>query len=396
MMAAVIAMIFYSCSEAPRNFNSNLLGPDQISLISTDSYTAGFPQSSNSFKTVIATGNSGRLLLGNYKSSSGAQQEASILIKFDFSTIPDSIKNDLKNNNATVVDSWVIFSKNYAFGDTLQKSLNFAAYKINSPWTSAGFTSDSLNASFSYNSGEDLSSQKAFVNDSSQLYRFHLKAASVNGEIQNFANSVPDYGIYLKPTSSAINTVWGFGAIALNSVTQPALQIVVNKTGVYTDTLGFNALSNVSVLAGNLPTAAQDIILQPRLVAQARIWFDVSSLPSDAIINQARIILIPDSLNTVKGTNYNLNLLAFNIADSASRIVDSTFNPTTIIPSDSGTYEGVITAYVQKWVTAKINQGIIITPQDGLSGMEIFALKGSNASDAAKRPRLKILYTTKK
>lgn len=387
--------MFYSCKEAPRNFDSNLLGPDQVNLINTDSYTAGFSQTSNSFKTVIATGASNRLLLGDFKTSGGAQQEASILIQFNFSTLPDSIKNDLKNNQATIVDSWVLLTKTYAFGDTLKKILNFGAYKINSAWTSAGFTSDSLNGNFSYNSAEDLSSQKAFVTDSTQLYRFHLKASSVNDEIKNYINNVPDYGIYLKPASGN-NVVWGFGAIALNSVTQPALQIVINKTGVYTDTVGFNGLNNVSVLTGNLPTAAGDFILQPRLVSQAKIWFDVSSLPSDAIINQAKIILTPDTLNTVRGTDYSPNFLAFNIADSTSKLIDSTFNSSSITLTNSSTFEGVITAYVQKWVTTKNNQGILITPRDGLTGMDIFAFRGSNASDAALRPRLKILYTTKK
>ena len=42
------------------------------------------------------------------------------------------------------------------------------------------------------------------------------------------------------------------------------------------------------------------------------------------------------------------------------------------------------------------NEGIQIRAATYDTGLELWALKGSNASDLSKRPRLKIIYTNKK
>lgn len=389
ILSILTALIFYSCSDAPRNFNSSLLGPDQINILTASSLTSGFQQRSSSFKTIIPTGSSNTLLLGKY-SNSGTSDEASILIQFAF-FLPDSIKTDLTNNAATITDGWVEFVKTYEFGDSLN-TLDFSAHKINTPWSSIGFTSDSLNTSFTYDN-TDISSNRDVKSDS--INSFHLSTQYLSDALNKYINSQPEYGIYLKPTSGSSKVV-GYSALVFASNTQPALKIVINKPGVYTDTLGFDAFADVSVLSGNLPTVgAEEIVIQSSLVGQSTIAFDVSSLPQDAVINQAKLILTLDTLKTVVGSNYAPVISAFNIADSAGRKIDSTFASATLVKYDT-TYEGIITGYVQRWVTSKQNQGVIISPQDGLNGMEIFVFKGSNASEPWKRPRLEILYTTKK
>ena len=76
-------------------------------------------------------------MLGKYGS-----QEASILIQFAF-YLPDSLKTDLNSGAITITDGWVEFVRTYMFGDSA-KSMDFSAHKITTPWTSYGFTSDSL------------------------------------------------------------------------------------------------------------------------------------------------------------------------------------------------------------------------------------------------------------
>ena len=390
VLTAVTAFIFFSCKEAPRNFNSNLLGPDQINLVNLDSFVAGLPQTSHSFKTVITTGASYTLLLGSYTSHTGNVQDASTLIRFDYSTISDTDKANFLNGSITVNDSWIVFTKTYGFGDTSATQLNFGAYKINTPWTSSGFTSDSLN-NFSYGSN-DVSLQKELATDSTNIYNVHIDPGTIQDEIKSFANGVWDNGLYLKPNSPG-NTVWGFGAIY--SSYPPAIAVSVNRGGVLTDTLYFNAYSDVSVLSGNLESTAQDFYLQTSLIGQAIISFDVSIIPSNAIINQAKLLLTVDPSNTVNGTSYISNISAYNIADSSSRIVDTTLSPITVFSHDSLTYQGDVTTFVQKWVTKRQNQGLLLSPQDGLTGLDLYAFKGSNASNASQRPRLIILYTKK-
>jgi hypothetical protein len=390
VLFSFIAILFYSCKENPRNFNSSLLGPDQINLVNLDSYVAGLSQNSASFKTVVKTGAANTLILGNYTTKSGNIQQASILMRCDYSTISDSNKSDLLNGNAVVADSWIVFTKTYAFGDTSVNQINFGAYNINTSWTSSGFTSDSLN-NFSYDNN-DVSGQKTLAADSTNIYKVHINGSAIQSEITNYANSIQDNGLYLKPSSSG-NTVWGFGSVT--SAYPPALVVVLNKLGVISDTLYFNILNDVSVLSGDIVSGAQDIYLQPGLVGQSRVAFDMSIIPVGSIINQAKLLLTLDRSNTVNGTAFNSDILCYNIADSASKIIDSTMSYITILQQDSVTYEGDITSFVQKWVTNKMNQGLLLTPADGLDGMDIFAFKGSNSSNAFQRPRLLIFYTKK-
>jgi hypothetical protein len=385
-----IAIIFYSCKENPRDFNSSLLGPDQIALVNLDSYVAGLNQNSTSFKTVVETGASNTLILGNYTTKSGNIQQASILIRFNYSTISDTDKAELLNGNAVVADSWIVFTKTYAFGDTSVNQIDFSAYQINTSWTSSGFTSDSLN-NFSYDNN-DVSGQKTLATDSTNLYKVHITGTTIQNEIANYANTVQDNGLYLKPGTSG-NTVWGFSSAS--SSYPPALVVVLNKLGVVADTLYFNTLNDVSVLSGDIVTGAQDIYLQPGLVGQSRVAFDMSIIPTGSIINQAKLLLTVDRSNTVNGTAFNSDILCYNIADSASRIVDSTMSYVTITQLDSVTYQGDVTSFVQKWVTRKLNQGLLLTPADGLDGMDIFAFKGSSSTNALQRPRLLIFYTKK-
>lgn len=390
VLFSFIAIIFYSCKENPRDFNSGLLGPDQINLVNLDSYVAGLNQNSASFKTVIETGAANTLMLGNYKTNSGNIQQASILMRFNYSTISDTDKAEVLNGNAVVADSWIVFLRTYAFGDTLVNQLDFGAYPINTSWTSSGFTSDSLNA-FSYDNN-DVSGQKDLATDSTNIFKVHINGSTIQNEIKNYANSIQDNGIYLKPGSSG-NTVWGFGSVS--SSYKPALVVVLNKLGVIADTLYFDILNDVSILSGNVVTGAQDIYLQPALVGQARVAFDLSTIPKGSIINQAKLLLTVDKANTVNGTVFNSDILCYNIADSASKIIDSTMSYVTITQVDSSTYEGDITLFVQKWVTYKMNQGLLLTPRYGLDGMDIYAFKSSRAANALQRPRLLIFYTKK-
>ena len=209
LLSILLPFAFFSCKEVPRNYNSSLLGPDQINLISFDSFVAGLPQTTHSFKTVIQTGASNTLLLGNYLTHPGNTQVASLLIKLDYSTISDSTKSDLVNGQAAVIDSWIIFTKTYAFGDTSASQIDFGAYKINTSWTSSGFTADSLDPGYFTYGSTDLSGQK-ILTDSTNRYSVHLQSSAVQEQITNYANGVNDYGIYLKPNLTG-NKVWGFG-----------------------------------------------------------------------------------------------------------------------------------------------------------------------------------------
>ncbi len=56
-------------------------------------------------------------------------------MKFVFA-FPDSIKEDILNNNITIKDSWIELHKSYLFGDSTS-SFDYYVYKVNNFWTSS-------------------------------------------------------------------------------------------------------------------------------------------------------------------------------------------------------------------------------------------------------------------
>jgi hypothetical protein len=58
-------------------------------------------------------------------------------------------------------------------------------------------------------------------------------------------------------------------------------------------------------------------------------------------------------------------------------------------------YSGDITAFVRNWITRKENNGMLIETGSPTSGLELFALKGSDYFEISERPRLRITYTVR-
>ena len=55
-----------------------------------------------------------------------------------------------------------------------------------------------------------------------------------------------------------------------------------------------------------------------------------------------------------------------------------------------------MTSFIQRTLIESNNQGLLLSASDKLNGVELFAIKGSNAAALAERPNLQIIYTSKK
>ena len=135
-------------------------------------------------------------------------------------------------------------------------------------------------------------------------------------------------------------------------------------------------------------------MVQGGLIANAKMWFDVSKIPSNTLINHAQLTFTADSSATFAGNNFTNSLVAINFSDSTTLAYD-TLQSVALI-GNGNQYSGNITAIVQKWIDTGVNQGMLIQAYNQSSGLELFALKGSTAAYPALRPRLTIIYTTQK
>ena len=382
-LALLISLLHLSCSDSPNSLGADLLPRDLVNISELDSQADSLYQSSNIYKRVIALSSADRLLLGKKDNV-----EAGILIKF-LIYYDDSIKQQLINNELAVLSAEVKFTKDYTFGNSTA-AIDFSAHKINSGW-SIGFTSDSL--PFLNFDAADIGFDKSF-SDSINSFNFDTQLALSWLKARADSSAPANNGLYLQPSLSSEKII-GFQALTIEDLPFPLLDIVIEKSGVYIDTLSYFPSVDLSVVSGSLPDAGtENIGIQAGLNSEARLFFDLSSLSKEIIVNYAELTLTVDSLKTVTGSSFTNSLRVNYITDSTNYSIDSTL--LVFLDREDNTFKGDITVYLQKAVLSNNNQGLVLSAGDKLNGVELFAIKGSNASVFTERPRLQIKYTSRK
>ena len=379
----LVSLLHFSCSDAPSSLGADLLSQDLINVLEIDSAKDSLFQSSKVNKKVVALSNAERLLLGKKDNI-----EAGILVKF-LIFFADSIKQQIKNNELSVLSAQVEFTKNYTYGSS-SAPIDYSVHKINSNW-STGFTSDSLTLlMFDAN---DISFGKSF---SDSLNSFYFDNQTALNWLKSRADSITqiDNGLYIKPSMNSEKII-GFQALSIDDLAIPSLEIVIQKAGVYIDTLSYFPSIDLSVISGLLPdVGTENFGIQAGLNSEARLFFDLSTLPKDIVVNFAQLILTVDTIKTITGSSFSNSLRVNYITDSASFAIDSTFS--LFLDRDGNTFQGSVTSFVQRTLIENNNQGLLLSASDKLNGVELFAIKGSNATIFTERPKLQIIYTSKK
>jgi hypothetical protein len=377
-------LLLTGCNDSPSDLGSNLVSQDGVNVVKFNSATDSIFQSSSSFKYVYSLASSSIILLGQAENVN-----SKILMKFVFA-FPDSVKQDIINNNIVVKDSWIEMFKAYQFGDSTA-FFDYDVYKVNNFWTSS-FSADSF-ATLSYDI-IDKSSNHQIENDT--IYSFGIDNSLALPWLQNYSDTLlgSNNGILISPKLNT-NQVVGFTAYNFNAVNDPRLKIVFEKTGSYTDTITGYVSSDISIVLGNLPSVGiENIAIQSSLTSEVNLFYDFSKIPKDAVINSAKLTLYVDTLETKTGSTYLNSLRVYLFADTTSYLLNSNF--VSVLNRSGATFSGDITGLVRAIHGGIDNLGFLVKAANEIDGVEIFALKGSNAADVAKRPNLEIVYSRKK
>lgn len=377
-------LLFVSCNDSPTDLGSGFLTQDDVQIFKFDSSVDSMNQTSNSFKHVYTLASSNIIMLGKAENVT-----SQILMKFVFA-FPDSIKDDIINNNLIFHESWIEMHKDYSFGDSLS-DLDYEVHKVNDFWTSA-FSADSL-PTLSYDN-IDYSSSHAIEGDT--LYTFRVDNSLILPWLENYSdtNLASNNGILLTPTAST-QKILGFTGYNYDAINDPRLKIVFEKPGVYSDTITGYVSSDISLVLGDLPSvSSENIFIQSSLSGQVNLYFDLSVIPENTVINSATLILTVDSAETKTGSDYTNSLRVYLFSDSAAYEVNS--NYVEVLSRSGDKFNGSVTDIIRAIHSGLDNQGLLIKASSDLNGVEIFALKGSNASDITKRPKLEIVYSRKK
>ncbi len=382
-ISVISIILIVGCNDSPTDLGTGFLIQDGVEVLKLDSSIDSILQSSNSFKNVFTLGGSSHLLLGKAENIT-----SHVMLKFVFA-IPDSIKEQLILRNLTVIDSYVEMFKNYSFGDS-NATLDYKVFKVNEYWSSSTFTADSF-AFLDFDNSSDLSFNRTNVNDS--LYSFHLDTTLTSAWLQNFAdtNVASNYGIVLSPTDNS-QKVLGFTAFNTSGENDPRLRIIVEKPGAYVDTLIGYISTDLSVVLGDIPNVGiENLAIQSSLTSEAKLFFDLSSIPENVVINSASLTLTIDTIASKVGSSYTDKLAVYLLADSAENELNDDY--VYSLSRSGSTYTGEITNIVRAWNNNVENQGMLIKSSLEFWGLEIFAIKGSNAALIEQRPKLEIVYS---
>lgn len=387
LLSVLYGIVFIAgCNDSPTDLGKKFIEQDDLSVVKLSSDTDSITQSMSDFNKIIELGNASHILLG--KSENVISH---IMMKFVFGISDTAVVSQIKSGALTVLQSWIELNKEYSFGDS-NATFDYTVHKILDSWTSATFTADSF-PSLGFNA-QDISTNRKTDNDT--LYTFDIDNSLVFSWLQNFAdtNLAVNNGILLSPTENT-NKVLGFTAFNLSYENDPRVKTKVQLSDGTIDTLYGYVSADLSIVLGYKPDFGnENIIIQSGLVLEAKLAFDLSLLPKDIDVNYAKLTFTVDTVLTKTGSSYTNSLRVFMLSDSTSDSLNTSYYGTLSRIDDK--FVGDITGIVRAWKSGIANQGLLVRVVNELYGLERFVIKGSNAADLTKRPKLEIVYSRKK
>lgn len=381
----LVLLIFQSCSDSPTDAGLDLLDNQKVTVVLFDSAVDSINQNSQSFLKRINTGLADRLLLGQV-----SETKSSILIEFNIA-FDESTRNLIKSNDVQVVSNRIIFKKNYSYGDTsvVFQTSNINGYRINSEWAPDKVRLDSLP---SIDKSLDILTLKPTPDS---LYYFGVSNTVVLDWVKNAADTslAKNYGIFLEPQANT-SYIIGFQGYSNTLQTAPQIEITLRFLTTGRDsTLIFNSISDAHVIEGYYDKQPDLLAVRSGIAINTKLYFDLSKIPADALINYAELTLVNDSTKTVIGSSGFNSIITSVISSAVSDTVLTDYvSPTGSLIFSNGRYYGNVTSVITRIIREKNNLGILLKPGLEIEGLETIYFKSSNAI-LSERPQLKITYS---
>lgn len=379
-------IIAVGCSDDPSSTGSGLL-PDEdligMEVFDTDSITVSM--TSSFFEDSLDVSSSDKLLVGK---NSYATSVA--FVKF-YVSIPDSIATQIEKDSIIVRNCWVTINPNYILGNS-NGSFDFHLYKVNEDWDATGINRENL-SSISIDKSVDISSNRVI---SDTLITFNIKNSIALKWLLNGVDSTKgeNYGVYFTPTSGT-NKFMGLPALTSSSILDEfGVYIEVEKIGKYLDTLYASSTEDVHVVEYNNPTSTKNnIFMMGGAAIRSQLYFDLSSLPKNIVVNKAILSLYIDSTETLQGTPASDTVYAIILDDSTSHSIN-TYYDIGVLYRNNYIYSGDVASIIQRWSDGLENQGFRLNLSNEANCVNKVAIGGSKST--TYKPKLKIIYTNRK
>jgi hypothetical protein len=378
----ILLGLLNSCTDDP-NSVGNALIPENDRLKSTKIET--YSESFTSFqKDSLFFGSSGKILLGSYKNISSEALLAFIIL------LPDSIEEQLTNNEVVLKSSWIEMYPNYWIGDST--NFSFTVHKINEHWNPIELNQDTINdihVSLGPNILESITKGDTVI-------KFSIDNELVENWVRrSFDDTYPeDNGILLAPLSNT--GIVGFQALtSFPSDIYPLLHLEFEKEGEFIDTVLALPKLDIHIPTGErLLDPVNGVLLQGSINVRGKLKFNIETVPKDVLINSAILDLFVDEANTFEGTAETDSIALSFYQNSGSDSINIEFGRYPLVKKD-GKYSGNISQFVQRWLDGEPNEGMEVKLTDENRSASAVSFYNNEHPNESQKPRLTIYYTIK-
>lgn len=376
-----------SCADDPNSVGNKLIpDEDKLNSIKIDSYSGNFEQSFTSFQQdSVYYGSSNRILLGKYKNIT-----SEVLIRYTVS-IPDSVEEAITNSETILKLAWIEMEPNYWIGDST--GFDFSAQRIQEHWTSIGLNEDSL-ALVKSNLGENIKDSLVYAQGDTVLKLYCNNDVVEDWVRTSYDDSAPDNnGMFLSPISTS--GIVGFQALTnYPSDPYPNLFMIFETSGII-DTFFAVPSLDIHVTSGERDEDPPNSIqLEAAINVRGKLKFDLSTVPTNALVNSAKLELYNDASKTEtgNGTKDTIAVSFYTNSEADSIITEYGKYPLT---NNDDIYSGEIRQFVQRWLDGEKNEGLEVKLSNEARSASNVTLYGSDYPTVTLRPRLTIYYTIK-
>lgn len=366
------------CEETPTDVGSGFISPDDtLNVRMLDSQSDTIQLLASPYNKAFSNYISPFIMIGKT-----SDVEASGLLRFN--NLPGGFQGATVNS-ATVYLKY----SNYYYTDSLGM-IDFDVFRLTQNYSFASVTADSITTN-SYDpvsvgsfSGTPVDTVTIAVSVSGAMVKDWLEYAA------DPKHPVANNGMIFKANGTS-NSIKGFVSFNGAVIETPYMEVNLTLSGK-DSTITFNTSESNFIADGDLSQLPPDrIVLQGGIATQNFFRFDLSKLPSNVIINEARLELYLDSASSFYFPVSERRFVANLITDS------TTFQDTiSVINSQiiGDKYVLQFNPIAQFW-----NNGIFPNYGLGLStlgkrlNIDRFVFYSPDFADASKRPRLRITYT---
>jgi hypothetical protein len=383
-LLVLFCFLISGCPNMPDE--SKITDIDDRPTFVIDSYSNSFGQTFTSFqKDSLFFGSSDKILLGSYKNISSEVLLAFLIL------LPDSIEEQLTNDEAVLKSSWIEMYPNYWIGD--RNNFSFSVHNINTHWNPIELNQDTINDIHASLGPNILDLVNYTLADT--VIKFSIDNELVENWVRrSFDETYPEgNGILLAPLSNT--GIAGFQALSSFPLySYPILHLEFEKEGEFIDTVLAVPKIDIHIPTGErLPDPNNDVLLQSSIGVRGKLKINLEKVPRNIIIEKAILELFVDEANTFEGT-IKTDTVTVNYLNKYEDVTINESYENCFLVKQQNKYSGEIKQFVQRWIDGQPNEGMEVKLSDESRSAGAISFYNSTHPDESLRPRLTIYYAS--